>query len=65
MVKVEAHFSDEQDQKLLSLYETMYVERALRSLIQSTAVTATSFKTNPKSSLSPFYLSANLYTTLG
>ena len=29
--KVEAHFSDEQDQKLISLYKTMYVERALRS----------------------------------
>ena len=26
---MEAHFSDEQDRKLLSLYEIMYVERAL------------------------------------
>ena len=29
LIKVESHFSDEQDRKLLSLYET-YVERALR-----------------------------------
>ena len=28
---MEAHISYEQDRKLLSLYETMYVERALRS----------------------------------
>ena len=28
---MEAHFSDKKDRKSLSLYETMYVERALRS----------------------------------
>ena len=30
-LKLETHFSDEQGQKLLSLYKTMFVERALRS----------------------------------
>ena len=30
LIKVEADFSYEQDRKLLSIHETMYVERALR-----------------------------------
>ena len=32
LIKVEACFSDEQDRKVLSLYETMYVKRALGSM---------------------------------
>ena len=31
LINMEAHFSDEKYRKLLSLYETMYVERALCS----------------------------------
>ena len=31
LTKVEAHLSGEQDQKLLTLYETMHVQQALRS----------------------------------
>ena len=30
LIKVEAHFYDEQDQKLLPLYETMYTQTTLR-----------------------------------
>ena len=31
LIKMEAHFSGEHDRNLLTLYETMYVQRALRS----------------------------------
>ena len=64
LIKVEAHFSAKQDQKLLTLYGNIYVESALCSKDQEIGVSVTRNRRNShKACLSPIYLSVSSHST--